>query len=649
MQPTALHLGVLALTSPRLLLRSHRAARNLSKSAQAEGVIPLLHLCDTLQRSPAEPAGHDPLDEAQRLIRRARQSRVRKLHGLIARAYARLSPEARRQLRERAASDMPRLVTALSRTESELARQSAIDLAADALDPRLVPSILPLAESDEKDLAHAARRTIRDLAHHLAHLAPGSAPTELHGMLLAAADRFPEHRSPELMEAAILILDPITLRAHAEDRDATWLDGREEAVLMGLRAALSRATGAAGRERAWELMAIPSLRKAAIDRLVRLPEPGELESLLSRSHLALRPARTLSLRSRISRAQRPSLVPRSEEVDSLPTPARRGLARWLDAIGAEGDQLDGLLEPMLVEGDPHARFSAMRVAPATLARDFAFDPNRTIAASATLRLIHRFPDEVTPELRRTLRRSRHETVREYVRERTLLSRDTLRARRALTEDRTSALSALRNSLAADDEFEVQGALHTIRRLGVADELADALLDTLNRAMRRNDSPAWRIVSSVLTLIPELPDPSVAKLLAAARAHEDARVRANAVEAEPRRPRSRPGAMVEILKPALDDPHHRVRTSALRVLLREESAPEDSVDRLLRTLGDAEPAPRAAALWLVERSSMKLRAHAGRRFSDIAARIAEIARTSPEEAERARATRCARRMLAEMKD
>ena len=107
-------------------------------------------------------------------------------------------------------------------------------------------------------------------------------------------------------------------------------------------------------------------------------------------------------------------------------------------------------------------------------------------------------------------------------------------------------------------------------------------------------------------------------------------------------------MVEVIQPAVDDPNHRVQTSALRVLLKDQAAPANTVDRVMETLSSQNQAARAAALWLVERSIVDLRPVAGRRWTDLAARVAELARTGEEQAERSRATRTARRMLAEIK-
>lgn len=653
MQPTALQFLILCLTSPRLLARSLRHARRLSSGDSEQAVVELLQICRQLESGPADPAGHDPIDESIRLLRSARLSRVRKLQRLVASAYTRLTPDARSRLREQVGFALPTLVTMLARSETELARRSAVDLAYDAGQPALIQSILPLTEDNDELVAQGARLALKQLAEKLADLRITSAIDNdtyerITTDILSSADRFPDHRAPEIMDAALLLLDQRTLRARSKSTKASWLAERDEAVRMGFRSALRRAPGTIGRLRAWEMLTEPELRKSAIECLVAGTDSADLTRVISKAHLGIRAARRVPIKSRVTRAQWPALVPTPETIDSATAEARRGLPQWMDTIGANPESCDLLLEPLLVDPDSSARLAALRRAPAPLVRDFAFDTLEPIANAAALRLVHTHTDQLTTDLRSKLSRSKHQNVRDLVKPRMLISRDTIIARRELANDRNQTIENLRTRLASGDEREITQAVHVIKRLGVADELTDALIETLDRAFRSDDSPAWRIISSVLTIVPELPHPSVAKLLAAARSHHDARVRANAVEAEPKRPRGRASSMVEILSPACDDQNHRVKTSALRVLLQQENAPEDTVDRVLSTLGEEDQTSRAAALWLVERSLSTLRPVAGRRWSDVAARVAEIARSSGDDAERARATRCARRMLAEMK-
>lgn len=611
----------------------------------------LLGLCGALETRPTEPAGHDPVDESLRLIRRIRQERAARIHRRLAGVYAGLPAEARAAVRASVGPGLVGLVWVLARDGDAAVRRSAIELAQDADRAALIPCVLSLIEDREPEVARLAQSALVRLTERLALRRRVSARVTAEDAsiiveLLRAAERYPEHRVGAVMEAAVLVLDPDVRRGLVASDLARWLRGADDAVRMGLRGALKRAPGAMGRLRAWELLTEAEFRKSAIERLCAAHADEGLAEVLSEAHLGIRPARRVPLRSRVSRAERPSLFPDGERLAQSPVEARRGLCAWLDAVQPEAEHVDALLEPVLAEEDDAARLFAVRRAPATLLRDFSLDPCEAVARSAALRLLH--SGQMTAAHRALLGRSIHAGVRDVARESPRAPRAFVRAARGMDAGRDGTIADLRSELGAAEAERVLGAVRLVRRLGLAQELSPDLIGALERAFRRDDAPAWRVISAVLSVIPELPHPAVARMLAAARAHHDARVRATAVEAEPRRLRGRAASLVEVISPAIEDPNHRVRTSALRVLLRDGSAPADTVDRVLRTLSSGDQSERAAALWLVERSIVELRPVAGRRWTDLAARVADLARSGEEQAERSRATRCARRMLAEIK-
>ena len=642
---------LLFATAPRLSLRVARAARRLKKSETPEHVLALLALGEKLQTEPIESDRHDPIDETLKALGRIRQARADRIHRQLAAVYTRLPESERAAVRAHVGPGLVNLVGVLANDSSPSVRRTAIELATDASDPMLLVGIIPLIEDRDEAIASLAGEASLILAKALAdQRATGSPVTARQaGIIMAvlhAAERYPEHRSSRVMEAAVLLLDPAVRRGLVESDLARWLRNADEAVRMGLRAALKRVPGPVGRLRAWELLTEGEFRKSAIDRLCAPAAGGEINAVLAQAHLGLRPARCVPIRARVSPAHRPRLFPDLEQIETAPVESRRGLPLWLDAIRPEPGHIDALLEPMLADEDDAARLAAVRRAPPTLLRDFALDPSEPVARSAALRLLH--AGELTDDFRAKLGRSIHPSVRTLVAERPRRQRQSVETLRSIATDRDAAIARLRVQLDSQQELEVLGAVRVIRQLNLAEELAPDLIRTIEHAFRRDDSPAWRIISAILTVIPQLAHPSVAKLLAAARSHHDARVRATAVEAEPKRPRGRASSMVEVIKPAVDDPNHRVQTSALRVLLKDQAAPANTVDRVMETLSSQNQAARAAALWLVERSIVDLRPVAGRRWTDLAARVAELARTGEEQAERSRATRTARRMLAEIK-
>ena len=100
---------------------------------------------------------------------------------------------------------------------------------------------------------------------------------------------------------------------------------------------------------------------------------------------------------------------------------------------------------------------------------------------------------------------------------------------------------------------------------------------------------------------------------------------------------------ELLAGLTDDPHHRVRGSAVRGLVRYGHA---SGRELLEMLDDERPLHRLAGLWVVERASLAAQLPAG--WGEWSSRVAEMARAEPEAPVRERARRSAARMLARMR-
>jgi HEAT repeat protein len=145
--------------------------------------------------------------------------------------------------------------------------------------------------------------------------------------------------------------------------------------------------------------------------------------------------------------------------------------------------------------------------------------------------------------------------------------------------------------------------------------------------------------------------------AAARAllaHAVPRVRANALDALLRAGRNNPAPDPPALTLAIelkDDPHHRVRAGALRGLLISETADQVSAAaNIASMLADDRPLHRLAALWAVERALVgPIGSRVGAlRWNELAVRVADAAGGDAEPPIRARAHRCARRMLARLR-
>lgn len=258
---------MLAVTSPRLALRVWRTGRALRREASAERVLAALSLAQRLDSSVAEPRNHDPVDETLRLVRRIRQAHAARLHRAVAGVYAGLGDEARAGVRDRARPVLGGLVSVLARDSEPGVRRSGAELARDAGEPALIPAVVGLISDADEGVSKAARGAVLALARVLAAGRMGehavrASEAEAIAAVLRAAEGYPEHRSGEVMEAAVLLLDPAVRRGLVGTELSRWLRGADEAVRMGLRGALKRAPGAAGRVRAWELLTEPEFRQS---------------------------------------------------------------------------------------------------------------------------------------------------------------------------------------------------------------------------------------------------------------------------------------------------------------------------------------------------------------------------------------------------
>ena len=116
------------------------------------------------------------------------------------------------------------------------------------------------------------------------------------------------------------------------------------------------------------------------------------------------------------------------------------------------------------------------------------------------------------------------------------------------------------------------------------------------------------------------------------AHPDDRVRANAVEAIARRNPDEP-----VVRAWVENEVPRARANAVRarVVLAKDAKGAEALSKML---SDERRSHRLSGLWVAERAGM----------TGVSERVAELARTEREPHVRARARRCARRLLAEMR-
>jgi len=242
------------------------------------------------------------------------------------------------------------------------------------------------------------------------------------------------------------------------------------------------------------------------------------------------------------------------------------------------------------------------------------------------------------------------------------------AYRALAMDRAAFTTDLRARLS--DPRNVGGgwsrAMHLARRLGITADVELHVRSIASSAERTADH--LRNVAQAVTVLGDIATPTSHAALVSAVTHQDARVRANAVEALAKHARLMPVPAIStpaVAQPAQHpwaelktDSHHRVRANAVRAALmaaisgeelrREQALFEakadavgSGVDALASMLSDDRSMHRLAGAWLAWKvlpAGGPLRLH--ERWPEMVGRIAEVAQSDVEPKVRARAARCA---------
>jgi hypothetical protein len=322
----------------------------------------------------------------------------------------------------------------------------------------------------------------------------------------------------------------------------------------------------------------------------------------------------------------------------------------------------GLLEPLLADPDGAARLAAAGAASAVERADFAFDADESVARHAALAFStagtasdpRRPAERARERVLAKLERSPHASVRR------IAAQDRLRldamvpdsaasrvaARRWLAADPRGLLDAIDARLASVEAEERLTGVELVRVLRLEARFVVRLAEL---ARRSGDAAEVMAAASAVRSLGRLREPAAARAVEAALASPDARVCSNAIEAIAAQVRGAGGlgAAAGRLVEFKEDAQHRVRATALRVLLDELGAEAASGEGLLAMLGDERATHRLAGLWAADRVLMPPAGpeRLGRRWSAVAHRVAAIAEQDADEAVRGRAERTARRLLA----
>jgi hypothetical protein len=477
--------------------------------------------------------------------------------------------------------------------------------------------------------------------------------------LAEAATTFSEHRRRGPIIAAVLIGGRERVRGAGPGARAlrSWLRASQHPSHSVLRSVLRWSKAPLARLRALEWLSSDGLAIACADRLMRGRSLLEHELVLRDAHLMARPRR----QARVAGAKlmvpgrKPARgggdaeesVPSSGALRRLSPAARRGLPGFLAGLGVPPKPRWTALEALLSDDDPCVRYAAMKAAPSAGLVEFCFDRDPRIARGAFLRSSVAGAAGVTAggigaRGLGLMARLPHAELRAWSAQEptgapgpaSVLGR--LALRRAMRDDRHAMIEQLQGALTSKEPRKVLEALGQVRVLGLVEDLAGHILK-----VAAGESTDPRVIATAVALLAWVQSPRAAEVALARLSYTDPRVRANAVEALGRinrrtpqsRPQPHPAAFIE----AKDDPHHRVRANALR-----GSWGSGCVEDLATMLGDERPMHRLAATWVAQRLLPGGDARLGDRWSELTARVSELARFDEDPRVKARAAACARR-------
>ncbi|UYV12105.1 MAG: hypothetical protein NCW75_12475 [Phycisphaera sp.] len=507
-----------------------------------------------------------------------------------------------------------------------------------------------------------------------------------------AVIHFDEHRRFGVLLAALALLTEAGASAGRRGIGtplSNWLAQKPTAAHGALRTVLRKADLGLARQRSLSWIVMDHLAQAAGDRLSRANTPAEHEAVLERAYLnrrRLRASRVASLHARPKIRQTASQlsddadgnppldwpeacpVPNEATIERLDAPARAGLAEWLAALQIDRMTRARVLASRLNDDDPRVRLSLVRFAPPTLIEDLAYDPDGAVARSAVLAMsrlgepleavpaanqpveawmaaLDRHPDEAVRLI------GRQELGRAGVGQAGPLAACSARAAMKRTDPKATWLI---EAIEVGEPADRINAIAMVRRLGlpashhaVRDALLAAVMAAGPAGGLAEDDDRQRVAATALRALSISPGREVSKALEAACQYPAARVRANAVEAlDDRRRRGLIETPGERFIELTADTHQRVRANAVRAgLVGVESKPAIGTRQACETalrgmLGDERPAHRVSGLWVAGRVLRRgPELSLGRRWTELAAVIADMARHDSDATARARATAC----------
>lgn len=438
-----------------------------------------------------------------------------------------------------------------------------------------------------------------------------------------------QHQQPAVL-LAMLVLAPRPLPLAM-----LVLQQQDHPAVPTLRRLLTRAEHPAVQRSMFMLMATPTLGDVIRDVITRLGWGRGIGPLLASSHLLLKPA--IAQAARRIDGWEPSL-PDDQEIQAFPVHQTRGLARWIAALPLETAQRVEALARLNCIQDPLARLSALRqlmaLAPQTggagayeVIGGYCSDPQRVLARIALRFLIdRRWPG--LPKLLPKLINSPHGSVRALAAQHLApIAFDRLWESWPRL-DEAGRLSAGKALIKIDPAFhrrigqrltilERKSRLRALSMIHVLNqgELFESALLSLIR-----DGDVY-VVASTARALGTVHTQAAREALENALLHEDARVRANSIEALEQMGTHH--HIARLLEIAQTD-ENRPRANAIRALMHLSTS--EAVDALRTMLADASASQRQSALWLVENLGLLT----------LARQVAEMSITDPDRSTKDRA-------------
>ncbi|MFT3686183.1 MAG: hypothetical protein QM783_14885 [Phycisphaerales bacterium] len=304
----------------------------------------------------------------------------------------------------------PRACAAVARAVAGAAGRAAL----------AAPSVVHLLADADESVAQEAERTLTALMCGLAdRTLDAAAQAAARSAADATIETFDRHRRTGALRAAI----QHGLVSRSPSAAGKWIEDPDHPAHMVVRGLIRTSTDPAMRSCAWLWLKHPSLATACAERLTKADSLAEQSVVLEKSHLALNPRRAagLAASNRVQERDFAGALPRLTQFDDLSIAARRGLARWLEALPIGARLRDAASAVLLTDPDPAVRQSLViaaasgPVAPACLL-DLVFDEHPAVASSSADAVLARAgADALTADQRErltaVLTRSGHDSLR----------------------------------------------------------------------------------------------------------------------------------------------------------------------------------------------------------------------------------------------